>query len=139
MKVKVKSTAFYNNKLIKPGTILDYEGKTLPNWAVVADAGEIIAKNRLQKAVQTTKPDKKKQTKKDAASAIPQTPEKEQIPSAEPDTIPSNEPDECALIDELENLKTQALTLNITIEDTETKTLQEQIDELKTAVAQVLE
>lgn len=33
MKIKAKEKAWYQNRLIEPGTVLNFEGKKLPKWA----------------------------------------------------------------------------------------------------------
>lgn len=38
MKIKAKIKAFYQGSIVKPGQVVEFDGKKLPSWATLADA-----------------------------------------------------------------------------------------------------
>jgi len=122
MKIKAIRKAYYNDRIIEVGEILDVKLEKVPSWATLAGGKE------------TKKEEKKEEVK------IPSEAEKKtevvggvQIP--EGDIVEDENANNADKLAELDALITKGVELNISI-DTENKTIQQQIDELNEKISE---
>lgn len=99
MKIKVKKEAYFNQRLVKIGEILDFKGKKLPSWATLADG------------IETKKANKEKVAKQENKDDVQLNDEQKQ--------------------QYLEMLLNDAIEKDILIDNSEKKTIDEQIKELE--------
>ena len=66
MKIKVLKTAYFNQKLLNIGEIVDFKGKKIPSWATLADGIE------TKKTKSEAKDDNKNGKKEEKTSKIRQ-------------------------------------------------------------------
>lgn len=119
MKIIAKMRAFYNDRIIKVGEIIDIKRENCPDWA------EPVNKS--------AKEDKPEIPKADEVTTHP-----EPLPQRDEGNTPSNKyagksPEELEKI--LEDLQNKGLEINYMVDDTENKTVLAQIEELEQAIA----
>lgn len=102
MKIKVLKTAYFNQKLLNVGEIIDFKGKKLPSWGTLADGIET-------KKTKSEAKDNSKNGKKEEKTVLNDEQKKQY----------------------LEMLLNDAIEKGILIEDADTKTVDEQIKELE--------
>lgn len=124
MKVICKIRAFWDGEIIKPGQIVEIKGKDVPCWAKPLNKKDDAEdKNPEQDPPVNDKEDDKKDNKTS-----------ENVnPMAAQELAGKNESELNSI---LEELRTEALEKNITV-DTENKTVIEQINELKIQLGKV--
>ncbi len=112
IKITALRKAFYNGEIIKPGQVITFNGDTVPSWAKKADT-----------------PVKKAEVpaKKTKAPA-----EKAEAPAEKADELAGKTEEELNTI--LDELITKGVELNVYLENTDNKTVIEQINELTAAI-----
>ncbi|MDD3238225.1 MAG: hypothetical protein PHV37_09040 [Candidatus Gastranaerophilales bacterium] len=160
MKIKANIKAFFNGTIIRPGEVVDFDGKKIPSWATLADGENTPDKTQkvekeklLQRCAELgiggniaacgiPKLKEKIEAKEaeiaaDKTPAPPTEPKADgEIPDGENTPDKNNDPDEnnADKIGKLDALITTAIEKQINF-DPENKTIQEQIDELEKAIA----
>lgn len=133
MKVLCKIRAFYDGEIVKPGQIIEIKGKNVPCWAK-----PVSDKATEKKTEQPTNLPEQRDDDVPEVNTDNKTPEnnpvKEQVnPQVAQELATKNESELNAI---LEDLRTQALEKNITV-DADNKTVIEQINELKIKLDEV--
>lgn len=133
MKVLCKIRAFYDGEIVKPGQIVEIKGKDVPCWAK-----PVSGKATEEKTEQPTNLPEQRDDDVPEVNTGNKTPEnnpvKEQVnPQVAQELATKNESELNAI---LEDLRTQALEKNITV-DADNKTVIEQINELKIKLDEV--
>lgn len=128
MKIICTIRAFYNGEIIRPGQIIDFNGKDIPCWAK-----PLKGKSAGQESTPTA-PKEIKSPEDNSGKAPEKVSAKEQVnPQTAQELASKNESELNAI---LEDLRTQALEKNITV-DADNKTVIEQINELKIKLDEV--
>ena len=122
MKVKVTARAYYKDSIVNIGEVINYKGKKLPSWATLVDG------------IESGKTDKEKDSVKDSSDiSLPQNDGDEVI---EGDSKVITESPEAPIerVEYLNQLICEGIDKNILIEDSDKKTVEEQIKELEEAL-----
>ena len=119
MKIRVKDKAFYNDQIVKVGDIIDIKEKDAPSWA-----------EPVKKSDKTKEPEKKQENQN------VQNDEKKTETVVNNEGTETKEPEQDAADSEvyLELLINEALEKNIFIQNSEAKTVADQIKELEIAL-----
>lgn len=148
--LKVKKVAFYNGGLVQPNEIIkNYKGEKVPSWATLLNGEETLKKSNEQKDADnangkvgfTSEPQTDNVTKTEevivagdgGVHTIPQEDETG-VGTDETDTNVGKAPEEkteAELMAEYDALLDEAVEKNIMLEGADTKTIVEQIAELK--------
>lgn len=138
MQVKVMRKIFRNSTLIQPGTILNIEGNRVPVWAKAIDKKATAPdKVEQQKIInQPQKPVEQKQEVNSAPDKVEQQNNKEQTETTENLNSDLDGKTEIELAKILDAEITKAVEKNILIEDTDKKSVLEQIIEIRTKLAE---
>lgn len=141
--LKVKKVAFYNGGLVQPNEIIkNYKGEKVPSWATLLNGEETPKKSNEQKDADnangkvgfTSEPQTDNVTKTEevivagdgGVHTIPQEDETDTNAGSTPE-----EKTEAELMAEYDALLDEAVEKNIMLEGADTKTIVEQIAELK--------
>lgn len=116
VKIKVTQLAYYNNCLVYPNEIIDYEGD-LPSWGTLADGK--ATKKQETKTPPVVENDQKQKT--DIKNEDEGEQEGQQI----------QEKSETELLEELDALIDESVAKGIMLDNAELMTIDEQIAELK--------
>ena len=116
VKIKVTQLAYYNNCLVYPNEIIDYEGD-LPSWGTLADGK--ATKKQETKTLPVVENDQKQ--KADIKNEDEGEQEGQQI----------QEKSETELLEELDALIDESVAKGIMLDNAELMTIDEQIAELK--------
>lgn len=119
MKIRVKDKAFYNDQIVKVGDIIDIKEKDAPSWA-----------EPVKKSDKTKEPEKKQENQN------VQNDEKKTETVVNTEGTETKEPEQDAADSEvyLELLINEALEKNIFVQNSEAKTVADQIKELEIAL-----
>lgn len=139
IKIIAIEKAFYNGNIIKVGEIIEItDDKKVPEWAKVLEQTKDVQEETVV-TQGTLIPDK--QTIKEEAGKTEETVETDEVEKTQTknvdvqDELVGKTDEELELI--LDELLTKALDKNIYIEDADKKTVIEQINELKSKLAEV--
>ena len=147
--LKVKKVAFYNGGLVQPNEIIkNYKGEKVPSWATLLNGNETPKNSNKQKVtddangktgsvpqIQTNNATKTEEVivaGDGGVHAIPQEDETDTNVGKAP-----KEKTEAELMAEYDALLDEAVEKNILLEGTETKTIVEQIAQLKILLGKV--
>ena len=147
--LKVKKVAFYNGALVQPKEIIkNYKGEKVPSWATLLNGNETPKNSNKQKVaddangktgsvpeIQTNNATKTEEVivaGDGGVHAIPQEDETDTNVGKAP-----KEKTEAELMAEYDALLDEAVEKNILLEGTETKTIVEQIAQLKILLGKV--
>ena len=122
MKIKAIRKAYYNDRIIEVGEILDVKLEKVPSWATLAGGKE-------------TKKEEKKEEVKTPSEAEKKTEVVGGVQIPEGDIVEDENANNADKLAELDALITKGVELNISI-DTENKTIQQQIDELNEKISE---
>ena len=122
MKIKTIRKAYYNDRIIEVGEILDVKLEKVPSWATLAGGKE-------------TKKEEKKEEVKTPSEAEKKTEVVGGVQIPEGDIVEDENANNADKLAELDALITKGVELNISI-DTENKTIQQQIDELNEKISE---
>lgn len=123
IKIKVTKLAYYQDALVYPNEVIDYEGD-VPSWGTLADGK--ATKKQEAKA-------KKEEAKEAPVEVAPEAPvEKDEKDAPEDANDKGEEKSDIQQQEELEALLDESVAKGIVLENAENKTIDEQIAELKT-------
>ena len=132
IKIIAIEKAFYNGNIIKVGEIIEItDDKKVPEWAKVLEQTKDVQEETVV-TQGTLIPDK--QTIKEKAGKTEETVETDEVEETQDELVGKTD-EELELI--LDELLTKALDKNIYIDDADKKTVIEQINELKSKLAEV--
>lgn len=149
LNLKVKKVAFYNGGLVQPNEIIkNYKGEKVPSWATLLNGNETPRNSNKQKvaddangktgSVPEAQTNNAAKTEKDIVTCdgASKTPEECET-GANANKTPEKEKTEAELMAEYDALLDEAVEKNILLEGTETKTIVEQIAQLKILLGKV--
>lgn len=133
IKIVAKQRAFFNGEIIKPGTILNIKGDKIPSWAKRVGSGKTEEtktppappeqnSNGQQTLIPPVEP---------VSTVEPENNNGDENPPAELDLSGKTEEELNTILDEL---ITKGLEANVYLENTEGKSVVEQIQELSAAI-----
>lgn len=128
IKIKVTKLAYYNDNLVYPNEVIEYEGK-VPSWGTLADGK---ATKKQEAKAPEVKPEEVKAPEA-PVETTPEAPVEEDKKDAPENMIDKGEEkSEIQQQEELEALLDESVAKGIILENAESKTIDEQISELKT-------
>jgi len=121
IKIMAKQRAYFNGAIIKPGTIINFKGDTVPSWA------KAVSKQNKPETKQDNTAETKPENAAEQQTLIP-----EENGEEENTDLPNKTEEELNKI--LDDLITKALDIGVYLDNTEGKSVTEQITELQAAI-----